>query len=68
MRRKFACKFPVRVNSGHPLFIGDGRTGESPILHTNKKDHVQWSFFIDKAIWDLNKGKGYVFSNTYPFL
>ena len=21
-------KFPARVNSGHPLFIGEGRTGE----------------------------------------
>jgi len=25
-----------RVNSGHPLFIGEGRTGESPFIRTTK--------------------------------
>ena len=39
LRRKFACKFPFRVNSGHPLFIGYGRTGES--FHLSHHDKTQ---------------------------
>ncbi len=34
---KIACNLSVGLNSGHPLFIGEGRTGESPILHTTSK-------------------------------
>jgi len=36
LRRKFAQQISRRGNSGHPLFIGYGRTGESPILHTKR--------------------------------
>ena len=44
------CKFPVRVNSGHPLFIGYGRTGEIPVGGTNEnlkrtQFSVSFSFF-----------------------
>ncbi len=62
LRRKFAfCKFPFRVNSGHPLFIGYGRTGESPIFHTkNSLDaFVSRLFFCIEVSnrWDLNMEK-----------
>ena len=46
MMRKFAfSKFSFRVNSGHPLFIGEGRTGENPIFSATIKDTVTVSFF-----------------------
>ena len=32
-------QFPVRVNSGHPLFIGYGRTGESPFARTTESPY-----------------------------
>ena len=59
LRRKFAyCKFPFRVNSGHPLFLGYGRTGESPIFHTTIKLKSRLvlglSFFVCTRRWDLD--------------
>ena len=47
-------KFPSRVNSGHPLFIGEGRTGENPIFSANKKGCREHPFFDGKKKkWDL---------------
>ena len=48
-----------RANSGHPLFVGEGRTGESPILHTKTSTERVLVFLFYKANkkWDLNEEK-----------
>ena len=50
LRRKFAYKCPERANSGHPLCVGYGRTGESPFIRTkNSLDtFVSGLFFMEK--------------------
>ena len=54
----FVSKFPFRVNSGHPLFIGYGRTGESPILHTKSSEKrakmVRFSLFLSIFLMQKN--------------
>ena len=36
LRRKLQIAISRRVNSGHPLFIGYGRTGENPVTAITK--------------------------------
>ena len=47
MRRKLPCNLSVGLNSGHPLFIGEGRTGaESPEADQHKKNDIKSFFFF----------------------
>ncbi len=52
IKEKIAYKqFPFRVNSGHPLFIGYGRTGEIPVGVTKQNlNRSEFSKRIDKSV------------------
>ena len=64
-------KFPVRVNSGHPLFIGEGRTGENPVTPTKRnltQTHFGLGFLYlnSKLIQPRAQSKPYLKFFKYP--
>ena len=50
-------QFPERVNSGHPLFIGEGRTGAKSLFlrHGKPKPKYWFRFFVCvwRGIWAI---------------
>ena len=60
MGRKLLEQFVRSTKQSSGLFVGEGRTGESPILHTNKKG----TFVYQKFLFLLSKPQAWYGINT----